>query len=113
MSKGHGITGRRLQEMCAAGLVKAPGERVLLEAILEEEATNSDLMKDVEIDMRKAIAFRVADVGPEVPWALRPGDIVINVSISGEKIDAADKACRWVVVHYRDLVAVIRADALS
>lgn len=107
MSKGHGITGRRLQDLCAEGRLRAPGERVLLEAILEEEATDSDLMKDVEIDMRKAVAFRVADVGPEVPWVLKPGDVVINVSISGEKIDSTDKSCRWVVVHYRDLVAVI------
>lgn len=107
MSKGHGITGRRLQDLCAEGRLKAPGERVLLEAILEEEATDSDLMAGVEIDMRKAVAFRVADVGPEVPWKLAPGDIVINVSISGEKIDHTDKSCRWVVVHYRDLVAVV------
>jgi co-chaperonin GroES (HSP10) len=113
MSKGHGITGRRLQDLCAEGKVKAPGERVLLEALLEEEATDSDLLQGVEIDMRKAVAFRVADVGPEVPWSLKPGDVVINVSISGERIDASDKACRWVVVHYRDLVAVISGASLS
>lgn len=111
--KGHGITGKRLQEMCGAGLLKAPGERVLLEAVLEEEASNSDLLDGVEVDMRKAIAFRVADVGPEVPWALKAGDIVINVSISGEKIDHTDKSCRWIVVHYRDLVAVVPGGLLS
>lgn len=107
MKKGHGITGRRLQDLCAEGRLRAPGERVLLEAILEEEAGGSTLLDGVEIDMRKAIAFRVADVGPEVPWALKVDDVVINVSISGEKIDHTDKSCRWVVVHYRDLVAVV------
>ena len=104
---GHGITGKRLQDLCAEGRLRAPGERVLLEAILEEEATDSDLTAGIEIDMRKAIAFRVADVGPEVPWDLKAGDLVINVSISGEKIDHTDKSCRWVVVHYKDIVAVV------
>lgn len=115
MKRGHGITGKALQQLCAEGRMRAPGERVLLEAILEEEATDSDLVATaddgsghvVEMDMRKAVAFRVADVGPEVPWALKVNDVVVNVSISGERIDAGDKSCRWVVVHYRDLVAVV------
>lgn len=107
MKNGHGITGRKLQDLCAEGKLKAPGERVLLEAILEEHAGDSAILEGIEIDMRKAIAFRVADVGPEVPWELKPGDVVINVSISGEKIDHTDKSCPWVVVHYRDLVAVV------
>jgi len=110
--RGHGITGKRLQALAAAGKLRAPGERVLLKALLEEEASGSDLAHGVEIDARKAVAFVIADVGPEVPWTLRPGDIVVNVSISGERIDAADKSCPWWVVHYRDLVAVVGVDDL-
>ena len=47
MKKGHGITGRRLQDLCAEGRLRAPGDRVLLEAILEEEAGGSDLADGV------------------------------------------------------------------
>lgn len=100
---GHGITGSLLQQWCADGTFKVFGQRVLCEALMEVEATASDLLEGVEIDPRKAVAFRVGSVGPEVK-TVKPGDIVLSVSISGERIDAGDKTCRWWVFHSDDLL---------
>lgn len=93
-NKGHGITGKLLQQWCAEGTFKVYGDRVLCEALLEEEATGSDLMDGVEVDPRKAVAFRVAAVGPQTS-GIAVGDVVLSVSISGERIDHGDKSCRW------------------
>ncbi len=98
---GHGITAKTLEQMCADGKFKAVGQRVLLEAILEEEATGSDLAVGVDIDMRKAVAFYVRDVGPKCTNDVKVGDLVVNLSISGERVGS--KASRWMVVHEDDL----------
>jgi len=98
---GHGITARVLETMCAEGKFRAVGHRVLLEAILEEEASGSDLAVGVDIDMRKAVAFHVRDVGPKVTNDVRIGDLVVNLSISGERVGS--QASRWMVVHEDDL----------
>jgi hypothetical protein len=87
--------------MCQDGKFKAVGQRVLLEAILEEEASGSDLAVGVDIDMRKAVAFYVRDVGPKCTNAISVGDLVVNLSISGERVGS--KASRWMVVHEDDL----------
>lgn len=91
---GHGITGKLLQQWCADGTFKVYGDRVLCEALLEQEATGSDLMTGVKVDPRTAVAFRVAAVGPSTV-GISVGDIVLSVSISGESIDHGDNACRW------------------
>ncbi len=98
---GHGITAKVLEQMCQDGKFKAVGQRVLLEAILEEEATGSDIAKGVDIDMRKAVAFYVRDIGPKCSGNVSVGDLVVNLSISGERVGS--KASRWMVVHEDDL----------
>lgn len=101
--KPHGITGKLLQQWCEAGTFKVYGARVLCEALLEVEATGSDLLSGVEIDPRTAVAFRVGAVGPLVT-GIAVGDVVLSVSVSGERIDHGDKGCRWWVFHSDDLI---------
>ena len=100
---GHGITGKLLQQWCEAGTFKVFGARVLCEALLEVEATGSDLTDGVAIDPRAAVAFRVGSVGPLVT-GIAPGDVVLSVSVTGTVVDHGDKGCRWWVFHVDDLI---------
>lgn len=121
MKIGHGITGSILEQACELGLFRAPGKRVLLEAIWEEhaDARAAELMLDAggksRANVMDAVAFRVADIGPEVPadWGLRVGDPVLNVSISGERVNSRNQKSPWVVVHYEDIVGIIDAQRLA
>lgn len=116
MNLGHGITGLALERACEAGLFRATGKRVLLRAIWAEQAHRSTaeltLGKDGRsmLNLMDAVAFEVCDVGPEVPaGAYTPGDVVLNCSISGEKIDPKNPGCPYVVVHADDIVGQIAA----
>jgi len=120
MNLGHGITAFSLEQACANGIFRAPGERCLLEAVWQEQAHKSTAELTLGADGRNrlnvmdAICFRVLDIGPEVPesWGMKRGDIVINVSISGEKV-STNQQSPFVVVHYRDIVGIIDAEALQ
>lgn len=99
MKTGHGITAKRLEALCEQGLFRPRGPRVLLEAILEQEAVETSLELP-EFDHRTAVAWRVAAVGNKVE-DLEVDSLVVNVSISGERIGS--KASRWMVVHEADI----------
>ncbi len=130
MKRGHGITGAHLQKLCAEGKFKPLGDCVLVEALMEEDAHDNaalariagvanaakagdgvDLTAGVTIDARKAVAFRVAAIGPIVPtsWGVEVDDVVMNISISGERVDASDKACPWWSVRADHLVGLMKA----
>lgn len=109
---GHGITGPLLQTAAAEGMLKPAGPRLLLEAIWSEQASNlsSDLMASVKLNIADAIAFKVLSISDEVPAGkFRVGDIVLNISISGERVDARDDGSPFLIVHHEDVAAVVSA----
>lgn len=110
MQTGHGITAKKLEELCAAGQFQPLGHRVLLEAVLEQEATATTLDLP-EFDHRTAVAWVVRGLGPKVTNDLTVGDLVVNLSISGERIGG--KASRWMVVHEDDLAVGCRGLSLE
>jgi co-chaperonin GroES (HSP10) len=114
-SVGHGITGLLLQRAAAEGALQPSGPRVLLEAIWEEHARkfDSELARSVRLQIQDAIAFRIIAISPEViERGFRVGDIVINVSISGERVDSKDDTSPYLIVHHEDIAAVIPAESL-
>lgn len=116
MTIGHGITGSTLQNAAAEGILRPAGPRLLLEAIWEEQAgrVSSDLMASVKLHIADAIAFRVLSISPEVPAGkFAVGDIVLNVSISGERVNARNDESPYLIVHHEDVAAVVAADALA
>lgn len=116
MNVGHGITGLLLQRAAAEGALKPSGRRLLLKAIWEEQSRkfDSDLMSSVKLNIADAVAFEVVAVSHEVPAGkFNVGDIVLNVSISGERVDSKDDGSPYMIVHYEDVAAVLSADALS
>lgn len=115
-SVGHGITGLLLQRAAAEGALLPSGPRVLLEAIWEEHARkfDSELARSVRLQIQDAIAFRVMSISPEVPAdKFEVGDIVINVSISGERVDSKDDTSPYLIVHHEDIAAVIPVESLD
>jgi co-chaperonin GroES (HSP10) len=116
MSIGHGITGTTLQNAAAEGILRPAGPRLLLEAIWEEQAgrVSSDLMASVKLNIADAIAFRVVSISPEVPAdKFAVGDIVLNVSISGERVNSRNDESPYLIVHHEDVAAVVPADAMT
>lgn len=120
MNLGHGVTGLTLERACEEGAFRAPGKRVLLKAIWAEQAhrATAELTLDKDgrnrLNVMDAVAFEVRDIGPEVPaeWGLRKGDVAINVSISGEKVNAHNQSSPWVVVHYEDIVGIVPRESV-
>ena len=88
---GHGITGKLLQQWCEAGTFKVFGARVLCEALLEVEATGSDLTDGVAIDPRAAVAFRVGPYVAHMGVVLEDGEHFLHaarkVGVSRERLD--------------------------
>lgn len=116
MSIGHGITGTTLQNAAAEGILRPAGPRLLLEAIWEEQAgrVSSDLMASVKLNIADAVAFRVLSISPEVPAGkFQVGDIVLNVSISGERVNSRNDESPYLIVHHEDIAAVVPADSLA
>jgi hypothetical protein len=116
MSIGHGITGTTLQNAAAEGILRPAGPRLLLEAIWEEQAgrVSSDLMASVKLNIADAVAFRVLSISPEVPVGkFQVGDIVLNVSISGERVNSRNDESPYLIVHHEDVAAVVPADAMT
>jgi co-chaperonin GroES (HSP10) len=116
MSIGHGITGTTLQNAAAEGILRPAGPRLLLEAIWEEQAgrVSSDLMASVKLNIADAVAFRVLSISPEVPAGkFQVGDIVLNVSISGERVNSRNDESPYLIVHHEDVAAVVPADSLA
>lgn len=108
MKVGHGITAKRLETLCEEGLFRPRPSRVLLEAVLEQEAVATSLDLP-DFDHRTAVAWIVRAVGSDVN-GLALGDLVVNLSISGERIGG--KASRWMVVHHEDLAGSVSVDDL-
>lgn len=107
---GHGITGLLLQAAAAEGKLKPSGPRILLQAIWEEQARkfSSDLMASVKLNIADAVAFRVIAISDEVPAGkFKPNDIVLNISISGERVDSKDDGSPYLIVHHEDVAAVV------
>ena len=104
MKTGHGITAKHLENLCEDGAFKPLGRRVLLEAVLEQEAIETTLDLP-EFDHRTAVAWVVRGVGDACQFGLSLGALVVNVSISGERIGS--KASRWMVVHEEDLAVAV------
>lgn len=113
MKPGHGITGAKLEQLCVSGAFRPLGDCVLVEAIMEINATAAadgvDLSEGVEIDAREAVAWRVVAIGWGVHenCGLRVNDVVMNVSIAGESVNPSNKACRWYVIRTDHLVGAI------
>lgn len=113
---GHGITGATLQNAAAEGVLRPAGPRLLLEAIWEEQAgrVSSDLMASVKLNIADAIAFKVLSVSSEVPAGkFEVGDIVLNISISGERVDSRNDGSPYLIVHHEDVAAVVSAADLA
>lgn len=113
---GHGITGLLLQAAAADGKLKPAGPRMMLQAIWEEQARkfDSELMASVKLNIADAIAFRVVAISDEVPTGrFAVGDVVLNVSISGERVDSKDDGSPYLIVHHEDVAAVIPAADLD
>jgi len=105
VNAGHGITGALLQTAAAEGLLVPSGPRLLLKAIWSEQAHkfSSDLMASVKLNIADAIAFEVRAINPEVPAGkFAVGDVVLNVSISGERVDSRDDGSPFLIVHHED-----------
>lgn len=83
---------------------------MLLEAVLEQEAVATELELG-ELDHRTAVAWVVRAIGPSIHSDLMAGDLVVNLSISGERIGG--KASRWMVVHEDDLAVRVRGLSLE
>lgn len=116
MNAGHGITGLLLQKAAAEGKLKPSGPRILLQAIWEEQSRkfDSDLMSSVKLNIADAVAFSVVAVSPEVPVGkFTVGDIVLNISISGERVDSKDDGSPYLIVHHEDVAAVLSAADLD
>lgn len=116
MNAGHGITGLLLQKAAAEGKLKPSGPRILLQAIWEEQSRkfDSDLMSSVKLNIADAVAFSVVAVNPEVPAGkFAVGDIVLNISISGERVDSKDDGSPYLIVHHEDVAAVLSAADLD
>lgn len=116
MTIGHGITGATLQNAAAEGILRPAGPRLLLEAIWEEQAgrVSSDLMASVKLNIADAVAFKVLSISPEVPAGkFSVGDIVLNVSISGERVNSRNDESPYLIVHHEDVAAVVTADSLA
>lgn len=115
MKPGHGITGAKLEALCASGGFRPLGDCVLVEAIMEINASAAadgvDLSEGIEVDARGAIAWRVVALGYGVPatCGLAVNDVVMNVSIAGESVNPENKACRWYVIRLDHLVGAIPA----
>lgn len=116
MRPGHGITGARLQRLCREGKFRPLGDCVLVEAIMAEDAMpvaddGVRLGEGVTVDARKAVAFRIAAIGKRCPKedGVNVNDVVMNISISGERVDPEDKACPWWTVRYDHLVGHVEA----
>ena len=110
---GHGITGMLLQNAAAEGKLRPSGPRIMLQAIWEEQARkfSSDLMASVKLNIADAVAFRVINIGDEVPAGkFKVGDIALNISISGERVDSKDDGSPYLIVHHEDVAAVVSAD---
>ena len=116
MNAGHGITGALLQTAAAEGLLVPSGPRLLLKAIWSEQAHkfSSDLMASVKLNIADAIAFEVRAINPEVPAGkFAVGDVVLNVSISGERVDSRDDGSPFLIVHHEDVAAVVSASSIE
>lgn len=116
MNAGHGITGALLQNAAAEGALVPCGPRLLLRAIWAEQAHkfNSDLMASVKLNIADAIAFEVLSISPEVPAGkFHVGDVVLNVSISGERVDSRDDSSPYLIVHHEDVAASLPKEQLA
>lgn len=116
MNAGHGITGLLLQSAAAEGKLKPSGPRILLKAIWEEQARkfDSELMASVKLNIADAVAFEVIAVSDEVPAGkFSVGDVVLNISISGERVDSKDDGSPFLIVHHEDVAAVLPAADLN
>jgi hypothetical protein len=109
MKTGHGITAKHLEKLCEDGAFKPLGRRVLLEAVLEQEAIETTLDLP-EFDHRTAIAWVIRGLGDDCQFGLVLGALVVNTSISGERIGS--KASRWMTVHEEDLTVTVRGMTL-
>mgnify|MGYP003343682003 CR=1 FL=1 len=116
MNVGHGITGLLLQKAAAEGKLKPSGPRLLLQAIWEEQSRkfDSDLMASVKLNIADAVAFHVVAISDEVPAGkFSVGDLVLNISISGERVDSKDDGSPYLIVHHEDVAAVLPAADLD
>ena len=113
---GHGITGLLLQTAAAEGKLKPSGPRLLLQAIWEEQARkfDSDLMASVKLNIDDAVAFRIVSISDDVPAGkFAIGDIVLNISISGERVDSKDDGSPYLIVHHEDVAARVSEEDLG
>jgi len=111
MVQGHRITSLLLYRATAEGKLLPLGPRVLLRAIWEEEAhtTSQALRSSMKLHIQDAIAFEVVAVGAGVPVDVAVGDVVLNVSISGERVNVKDDSAPYLIVHCDDLAGRISA----
>jgi len=99
-----------------SGAFRPLGDCVLCEAIMAENAAplpedGVDLAQGIEIDARKAVAWRIASIGLGVSSSacLAVNDVAMNVSIAGESVNPENKACRWYTIRLDHLVGVVKA----
>lgn len=108
---GHGLSLDHLDALAASGRLKPLGDYCLLEAVWAELADKraAGIMLNPDGSPRlllgDAIAFRVRALGPDA--APRPGltvgALVVNASISGEKLTGNRKGGRFILVRALDI----------
>lgn len=92
---------RGVEWLCAAGLMKPLGNRVVLKAVLVSD--NSAIVSGKE-DTRQAVCHEVMDIGPLVTKVSR-GDMVIHISTATDAADFDKTDGRYIFCHEDDIIS--------
>lgn len=90
---------RGTEWLCAASVMKPLGKRVILKAILAEDASEIFAGKT---DTRKAVCHVVTDIGPDVQ-KVKPGEMVIHLSTATDAVDFDKVDGRYTLCHEDDI----------
>lgn len=107
-----------LTHYAEAGRLTPMGGHVLVYGILPGDGTSlalEDKERNIGLgifDARKAVAWEVRAVAPDVPAGagVVPGMCAKHLSATAAPIDTGDKSCRWFLVHYTDLIVAFWPD---
>lgn len=91
---------RGVEWLCAAGVMKPLGKRVILKAILCTDGASIFAGKE---DSKKAVCHLVTEVGPEVQKVKR-GDMVIHISTATDAADFDKDDGRYLFCHEDDIM---------
>lgn len=106
-----------LTRYCREGRFQPLGGSVLAYGIMPGDHNFLGLGKEGEnlgqglFDTRKAIAWEVSAVGPDVPRGyLQVGQCFKHLSATAAPVDGQDKSCRWHIIWYADVIGAVWPD---